>query len=194
MALRNSVPRLLARSSLLVLAVAAVAVTAIWVARPARPDLDDPGTWTLTRATGSSAGDVRVYSFRHDSTTWDPYDVRQNKILISPLEGGPEKQFMWTSSDPFAGSWCEVVDTGGGAIHVILLDGENAARVVAFRAGRFAYRPKRDELLSPCPLRFLADELPRRVVLSCVNRSPERAWVWTPAEGFVAVEAASTPR
>ena len=166
------------------LAAAVVFGTAYSLTRPTPPNLSNINEWTLVKAAYVNLPprglDLKVYLYKRDSTESDPYDVRQNKIVVQ--EGDSRVEFMWPSEYDFAGAWVEVFQRSERSIAIVLFDGEYAARVVSYEAGAFRYRVREDELISPRPLRYERSrgvETPR-----FIDPSTGASWRWNAAAGF----------
>ena len=169
---------------------ACTAAVVLHITRPTPPDLNAPGVWMLVKATRIGVYHVSVYTFEHQSTTWDPYDVEQNKIVVET--GGVRREFRWPYNEEYAAGWCELIDGNDGSIAFVLLGSETSVRVVRFAKGEFVFRPRTDELLSDRELEY---ERPLdgtlRFIMREINytsRSGEhtlsKAWEWTPTNGF----------
>jgi hypothetical protein len=177
------VNKILVAVSACAMAAAVLFGTAFFLTRAAPPDLSNIDEWTLVK--NASVGsperplDLRVYLYLRYSTDHDPYDVRQNKIIVK--DGNRRYEFMWPPDDEFAGSWIEVFQPADRSVAIVLFENEYAARVVLYEGGRFRYRTKEDEVVSPKALRYeLASGVgdPRFVDTVGV------AWAWNPARGF----------
>lgn len=162
------------------------AVFSIRSTRPAPPDLGDPATWMLIKKDVHRDVQVRVYAVQRVSTTWDPHDAAQNKIIIRSRLG--EHQFRWPSGYDFAGGWSEIFHGHDGSVAVVLFGSENVARVVTFANDRFVFRPKKAELVVDGGLTYTETE---HGGLEFELREPEQAdtgnvhvWRWTPGSGF----------
>jgi hypothetical protein len=165
----------------LVVAVAVTAIVAIQSTRPAPPDPSNDETWILVKKDVQSDTEVRVYVVEHRSTTWDPHDLAQNKIVVTSRT--VERQFNWPSDQNFAGGWCEVIHGRDGSIAIILFGSEKVVRVVAFINGRFVFRPQNDELVSDGALTYTAGQL-GELVFEVREADRRGAWQWTPRTGF----------
>lgn len=166
----------------LVVGVVLTAIVATRSTRPAPPDLNDENAWMLVKKDVQSDTEVRVYVAENISTTWDPHDIAQNKIVVR--SGTKERQFRWPSGQNFAGGWCEVLRGRDGSIAVVLFGGENVARVVALVDGGFVFRRQDDELISDGALTYTAIQ-PGELVFNVREAEPHGdLWQWTTRTGF----------
>ena len=168
----------------LVLVVLISALGTIRAMRPSRPDLSQTREWTLVKVeqAASSPREIRIYLLKHLSSTWDPYTVEQNKIVV--LQEEKPQEFMWPSDREYAAGWCEVVRLSGGRAAVLLFESPASLRIVLFDNGRFVFRPDKDELLSATDIRYTGtgrDGLPEFAISEA---GTTRTLRWAPESGF----------
>lgn len=169
------------------IAVAAAFGVGYYQTRPKRPDLSNMSEWMLVKSapvTTSSSNNlnVRVYVYKRESTDRDPYDVRQNKIVIT--DSGKHYDFMWPFNHEYAAGWAEVFVSPDGSVSVALFEGESVVRVVRYAAGTFYFRPDRDELIANHDLSFRSAG-PNAPTFT--DRADGKTWRWTPSGGFESV-------
>lgn len=166
----------------LIAAVLCTAFVTVRSTRPAPPDLGNAATWMLIKKDAHKNTEVRVYVVERVSSTWDPHDVAQNKIVVT--SNTTDHEFRWPDNIDFAGGWCEIVHGQDGAIAVVLFGNENVVRVVAFINGRFVFRRKYDELVTDGALTYAATGLGG---LAFEVRQADRRgdlWRWVSDSGF----------
>lgn len=194
MSKRITLRRIAIAATLLVTVVGIVFWATVRATRPNAPDLTDSNEWTLIKsaAVAQPPVDVRVFFLRHRSSTWDPYDVNQNKIVVTAMNG--ERKFIWPKNNTFAAGWCELFEPNDQSIAIVLFENENAVRIVQFSNGQFSFRSAKDELISPLPLKY--DDLDRDGQPEFVGSSGSvgsgavgRVWRWSEADGFDDVTA-----
>jgi hypothetical protein len=168
--------------------VVIVAIVVVHVMRPEPPDLGDENTWMLLKNDIQDDIQVKVYVAKRLSTTWDPYDLTQNKIVVRTASGVHE--FQWPYNYEYAGAWCEIVHGPNTSIAVVLFERENAVRVVSFVGGHFSFRPAKDRLLGDHDLAIVSQQTANltfeiREVIQRRGLQAVGKWRWTPESGFI---------
>ena len=116
------------------------------IMRPEPPDLNVAGDWTLIKAIDTDKVHVAAYMYKRESTTWDPYDVRQNKLIVDAE--GSRYEFRWPQGYEYAAAWCELVQERDGSLAIVLFESATVVRVVTFMDRRFVFRPQKDALVA----------------------------------------------
>lgn len=172
----------------IVLVVAALSAWGtICAIRPAAPDLSDTREWTLIKLdrADSSPKEIRVYMFKHFSSTWDPYTVEQNKIIA--VQDERPLEYLWPSDRQYAAGWCEVIRLPDNKIELLLFESPSSMRLVLYNQGQFVFRPDKDELLSAGEITYSDldhDGVPEFIVM---EQGGQKALRWEPEMGFAEV-------
>jgi hypothetical protein len=173
---------------IVVLIIAAlVAWGTVRAVRPAPPDLSNLRKWTLVKLdrADSSPKEIRVYIFKHLSSTWDPYTVEQNKIVA--VQDEKPFEYMWPNDRQYAAGWCEVIRLPDNKIEVLLFESPSSMRLVFYNQGRFVFRPDKDELLSTGEITYSDldhDGVPEFIVK---EKEMQKVLRWEPETGFAEV-------
>jgi hypothetical protein len=155
--------------------------------RLAPPDLANAREWTLIKVdrAASIPKGIRVYMFKHLSSTWDPYTVEQNKIIV--MQDEKPLEYMWPSDRQYAAGWCEVIRLRDNKIEVLLFESPSSMRVVLYDKGQFVFRPDKDELLSTSEIAYSDldhDGAPEFIV---TEQGRQKVLRWEPQTGFAEV-------